>query len=122
MTAKNARRHPALATQLAINAQSWQALAQRGAGTRAVRLDFFYLAPNEQHAKALAAFLSAETDYEVCVTSSTAGLWRKTSWTVNGTTDRGTISREILDHWVMAMLSTGHAHACSFAGWGAQVS
>lgn len=57
--------------QLAMNKQSWQALQGHGVTEESeLRLDFFYVAPSEQQAKALAAFLQDETDYDVRVDSS----------------------------------------------------
>jgi hypothetical protein len=67
-----------LAAQIAMNRQSWQALQSHGVTDGSeLRLDFFYMAPGEGQANALAAFLQDETDYDVTVGSAGGGLLKK---------------------------------------------
>jgi hypothetical protein len=87
-----------LASQLAMNRQSWQALQENGVTDETeLRLDFFDVAPGEQQANALASYLQAETDYGVSVGSRARGLLRKTSWMVNRATQKTQVSLDILD-------------------------
>lgn len=111
-----------LARQLAMNKDSWQALRDHGVDEWSeLRLDFFYDAPGEPQAESLAAFIREETDYEVDAGGQEAGLLKKKSWTVSGTTQPTTVSLEILDQWVDWMVAAGFEHGCEFDGWGAQV-
>jgi hypothetical protein len=112
-----------LSSQLAMNRQSWRALQENGVTDETeLRLDFFYVAPGEQEANALASYLQAETDYDVSVGSSAGGLLRKKSWTVNGATQKTQVSLDILDAWVEWMVAAGIENGqCEFDGWGAEV-
>ena len=105
-----------LRQQLAMNRETWKKLQEHGVDeTTELRLDFFYDGPGEAEANELAAFLRAETDYEVAVDP-------EEGWAVNGTTRATTISLEILDDWVRWMVAAGAEHGgCEFDGWGAQV-
>lgn len=102
-----------VARQIAMNGQTWEALQSHGVTEETeVRLDFFYRAPDKSSADDLAAFLKAETDYEVAGEPSA----------VIGSTQPTTVSREILDQWVEWMVLAGHEHGrCEFDGWGAAV-
>jgi hypothetical protein len=113
-----------LERQLAMNRQTWQALQDHGVtGESRRRLDFFYIAPGEKEANALAEFLKAETDYEVAVSSSGGGFLKKTAWGVNGTTQETELSLAILDQWVRWMVAAGNENGgCEFDGWGAPVA
>lgn len=102
-----------IASQLAMNAETWKAMQAHGVdeGSK-VRLDFFYEAPDRDSANDLAAFLTTETDYDV----------RADTKAVAGSTQPTTISREILDQWVKWMVLAGHENGrCKFDGWGAAV-
>jgi hypothetical protein len=80
-----------------------------------LRLDFFYVAPNDTAAKSLKALLEDQTDYDVVAKSS------DDSWSVTGRTQPTTISPEILDQWVDWMITAGLEHQCEFDGWGTEV-
>jgi hypothetical protein len=112
-----------LESQLAMNGQTWQTLQEHGATEESeLRLDFVYFAPGEQEANELAAFLRAETDYEVQVDSSTSGLLRRRAWTVSGTTQKTQLTLDVLDTWVEWMVAAGTENGqCEFDGWGAEV-
>jgi hypothetical protein len=74
MEASEDRKRAVLAKQLVMTRQSWEALQEHGVTEDTdLRLDFLYYAPNEQAARALAAFLDGETDYDVMVESSGGG-------------------------------------------------
>lgn len=80
MSAEDDQQARVLATQLAMNQQSWAALREHGVTEDAdLRLDFFYVAPDEPRAKRLAAFLNNETDYDVHVHSTKTGLLKPKS-------------------------------------------
>jgi hypothetical protein len=102
-----------LASQLAMNGNTWQALQANGVDEQTqVRLDFFCDAPESSAADQLAAFLQAETDYEV----------KAEKRAVAGSTQPTAISKEILDQWVEWMVVAGHENGrCKFDGWGAAV-
>ena len=122
MEASEGHKRTVLAKQLAMNRQSWSALQQHGATEDTdLRLDFFYNAPNERAARALAAYLNGETDYEVRVGSAGGGLLKKKAWVVTGTTRDTKVSQEILDQWVEWMVLAGFENRCEFDGWGAPV-
>src|SRR4051812_22965574 len=106
-----------------MNRQTWQALQDHGVTEDSkLRLDFFYVAPGEEEANALAQFIREETDYDVRVSSSGGGFLKKKAWAVNGTTQDTEVSLDILDDWVRWMVAAGEAHGgCDFDGWGAEV-
>jgi hypothetical protein len=108
--------------QVAMNRQSWSALAARGVSTSSeLRLDFAFRAPNEAAARALTSLLSDQTDYEVAVQSESAGIFRK-RWSVIGHTQPTMVSPDILDQWVDWMITAGVlSGGCEFDGWGTEV-
>ena len=109
-----------LAHQLAMNRETWAALQAHGITEESpVCLDFTYRAPSRQAAQALEALLRKETDYTAAVESD-GSLFRKT-WTVVGSTQQTTISPEILDQWVLWMVTAGKEAGCDFDGWGTSV-
>jgi hypothetical protein len=109
-----------LATQLAMNRQTWAVLQQHGVTEQSqLRLDFSYNAPSKDAAEALVALLKDQTDYEVRVESSGSFLRRK--WRVEGTTQKTAVSPQILDQWVDWMVTAGKERVCDFDGWGTPV-
>jgi hypothetical protein len=77
-----------------------------------LRLGFFYEAPSDGAAEELAAFLRAETDYDVSVDGVS----------VSGTTQPTSVSARVLDDWVEWMVLAGAEHGrCEFDGWGAAI-
>jgi hypothetical protein len=114
-----------LEAQLAMNSDAWEQLRQHGVTEDTdLRLEFFYIAADEQAAQGLAAFLQAETEYEVTVGSSTSGglMRRTTEWKVSGVTHETNVNQEILDEWVAWMVVTGFENDCQFDGWGAALA
>jgi Regulator of ribonuclease activity B len=113
---------PELAHQLEMNRTTWAALQEHGVrdGTELL-LDFFYFAPGQAEADALASSVRAETDYQVEVGSTKSGLLGKRSWHVNGTTGPTPASLAELDEWVTRMVQLGNRHGCEFDGWGAPI-
>jgi hypothetical protein len=114
--------HEALLQQLAMNPQSWEALQAHGVDESSqLRLDFFYVAPGEPEARALAAYLADETDYSVSVNGTKKGRLSKKQWSVTGSTQLTAVSLDILNHWVQWMVVAGAQHGrCEFDGWGAE--
>ena len=115
------KRQAVLAAQLAMNRQSWAALLDRGVTEDIeLRLDFFFDAPDQASARALAALLGAETDYDVGVGAGGRKLRGRKVWAVIGTTQETKLSPDVLDQWVEWMVAAGFEHGCAFDGWGAQ--
>lgn len=84
----------------------------------ALRLTFVYLAPGEQEAERLAAYLRSETDYDVDVRPRGTGNGEALQWLVGGVTQPTDITLEILDAWVQWMIAAGAAEGpCAFDGW-----
>jgi hypothetical protein len=109
-----------LATQLAMNRQTWAVLQQHGVTEQGqLRLDFSYNAPSKDAAESLVALIQDQTDYDVRAESSGSFLRRK--WRVEGTTQPTAISPEILDQWVTWMVAAGKERVCDFDGWGTPV-
>jgi hypothetical protein len=102
-----------IAQQQAMNRQTWEVLKSRGVDEATeLRLDFAYTAADRDRAEVLAAFLRAETDYEVRVDD--AG--------VSGSTQSTEISPSILDEWVAWMVLAGFENGgCKFDGWGTAI-
>jgi hypothetical protein len=120
VTMPDAHYEKMLAKQLAMNVQTWAALQKHGVTEQSqLRLDFSYNAPSRDAAYALRALIQEQTDYDVRVESGRS-FWRR-KWRVEGTTQRTTISREILDQWVTWMVTAGTERACEFDGWGTSV-
>jgi hypothetical protein len=116
----NSRYRRVLAKQLTMNEQTWHTLQKHGVTEESeLRLDFTYVAPDQNNAQALKAVLNEETDYEVSVHS--AGGFLRKSWTVTGSTRPTAVSREILDQWVDWMVTAGLHQNCEFDGWGTQL-
>lgn len=109
-----------LAKQLVMNRQTWAALQKHGVTTESkLRLDFSYNAESREAAESLCALLRGQTDYEVSVESSGSFLRRR--WRVEGRTLETAISPEVLDQWVMWMVTAGKERSCNFDGWGTSV-
>ena len=109
-----------LAKQLAMNRETWEVLSRHGVNEQShIRLDFSYDAPNREAANAMAALIREQTDYDVRVESDGSTLRRK--WRVEGTTQKTTVSLEVLDQWVTWMVTAGKQRACEFDGWGTSV-
>ena len=98
-----------IAHQQAMNSETWTTLLRHGVTEATeLRLEFTYDAPDAHAAEILVSFLRQETDYDV----------KSEGDVVNGTTQRTTISPEILDEWVSWMVAAGHEYGyCKFDGW-----
>ena len=111
-----------LAHQLELNRVTWKTLQGHGVTEETeLRLDFFYFAPGQHEAEALAGATRARTDYDVEAGSFKQGLLGRKTWTVNGTTQTAPVSLATLDEWVTRMVEWGNAHSCEFDGWGTHV-
>jgi Regulator of ribonuclease activity B len=103
-----------------MNQQTWLRLRELGVTpSTSLRLDFSYRAPDQKSAEALKELLADQTDYDVRVDSSGGLLSKK--WTVQGTTQRTTVSPDVLDQWVDWMVTAGLERGCEFDGWGTEV-
>ena len=102
-----------IAHHRAMNTPTWAALQEHGVTEATeLRLDFAYDAPDKESAEQLAAFLRAETDYDVIADNGS----------VTGSTQLTTLSPTILDEWVEWMVLAGYENGwCKFDGWGAEV-
>jgi Regulator of ribonuclease activity B len=80
-----------------------------------LRLDFTFVADDEEAARQLLAYLNTETNYDVEVALG-AGVWSLT-----GTTQATLVTLEILDQWVEWMAAVGIEHQCEFDGWGTSI-
>jgi hypothetical protein len=110
----------AVGIQLMNNMQIWGELQQQGAGDEPeLRLTFAYVAPGEAEAEQLAAFLEAETDYELHVRRR--GRIGGRRWFVAGATQPAPVSLDTLDAWTGWMIAAGAQHGqCAFDGWAPQ--
>jgi hypothetical protein len=116
----DARYEEILAKQLAMNRATWTALQKHGVTEQTqLCLDFSYDAPSRDAADALCALIREQTDYDVRVESQSSLLRRKCR--VEGTTQKTSISPEVLDQWVTWMVAAGRERACAFDGWGTSV-
>ncbi|HEV7805348.1 MAG TPA: ribonuclease E inhibitor RraB [Solirubrobacteraceae bacterium] len=87
-----------------------------------MRLGFIYLAPGEQEAQRLEAFLGEQTDYETQTRRRRRGLFEHSEWLVVGATQPTAITRETIDAWVEWMVAAGAAEGpCAFDGWTAEI-
>jgi Regulator of ribonuclease activity B len=107
------RKRTPLATHLARTKAMWPVLEEHGvAEGDELTLEFFFDAPGEAQAKALADFLQRKRDYAVEVDS-------EGGWSVDGSTVPMRVSQVRLETWVRWMVATGSEHGCRFDGWGA---
>jgi hypothetical protein len=110
----------AVNVQLLKNLVIWGELQDRGAGDEPeLRLTFAYVAPDEARAERLAAFLGAETDYELHVRRRGRVGGRR--WFVAGATQQAPVSLQTLNSWTEWMIAAGVEHgSCAFDGWAPQ--
>jgi hypothetical protein len=107
----------AVNVQLLENIRIWGELQEEGAGDEPeLEMTFAYVAAGEPEAERLAAFLRAETDYELFVRSR--GRILKRQWFVAGATRRARLSLDTLNQWTEWMIAAGAEHGpCAFDGW-----
>jgi regulator of ribonuclease activity B len=87
-----------------------------------LRLGFIYLAPGEQEAQRLEAFLREQTDYELQTRRRRKGFFEHPEWLVIGATQPTTVTRETIDAWVEWMVAAGAAEGpCAFDGWTSEI-
>lgn len=113
-----------LELQLRRNRDLWANLQEHIGGDDELRLGFVYLAPGEQEAQSLVAFLRAQTDYDVDVRSRLDGDGddAEMAWFVIGTTQPTPLTIDVLDDWVEWMIAAGAAEGpAAFDGWAAQL-
>jgi Regulator of ribonuclease activity B len=111
-----------LVRQLELTRATWAKLQELGVTDETeLSLDFFYIAPGQHQAEALAQAIRSRTDYDVRADSVKEGLLGRKTWKVNGTTQPTPVSQEALDEWVTRMVEWGNAHSCEFDGWGAGI-
>ncbi len=106
------RQREVLSGQLARTKATWRALRERGVAENSeLSVSFCFGAPDEEQARALAAFLDEATDYSVRVD----GL---EGWMVTGETSPMAVSLPHLKRWVRWMVAIGFEHGCELDGWG----
>ena len=110
-------RYPdALANQKAINQLIWLQLGELGVTPATeLELDFTFIAPSAEAARALEEQLARLTDYTLSIRRG-AG---PTS-TLTGTTRPAAVNLAILDEWADWMICLGLSQDCEFAGWGTE--
>jgi hypothetical protein len=82
--------------------------------------EFFFDAPTENAAQALARELEPGST-QVHVRSDRVGLIRRREvWSVAGFTLIDSPSLEHMKRWVTEMVVAGERHGCTFDGWGAE--
>src|SRR5271165_63596 len=86
---------------------------------REVQLDFFFDAPSEEAALALAARLES-MDCLSLSTGTAAGI-RTRKYVVSGKSYPTVVTAEILAQWIPWMVFQGMAHDCEFDGFGAEI-
>jgi len=103
--------------QLAMNETTFARLRERGLTPDTdVQLEFSYVAPGEQQARALQRMLTRETDY-----AARATALNDSTWAVTGVTKPTTITLEVVNEWVTWMVSAGLQYDCVFDGWGTEL-
>ena len=109
--------------QLRVNREIWADLQAHGVDEQSeLRIGFLYLAPGEEEARALVAFLHDETDYDVTSRAKRGDPAAEPDWVVIGTTQPQAVTLELLDDWVEWMIAAGAVHGpCAFDGWAAQI-
>jgi hypothetical protein len=115
-----------LEQQLTRNREIWAQLRGAGIGEGGeLRLGFVYVAADEEPARELAAFLRAETDYEVDVRPRPGGETDddgEPEWVVIGATQPTPVSLDLIDDWCEWMIAAGATEGpCAFDGWAAQL-
>jgi hypothetical protein len=109
--------------QLLANATLWKQLRDLGVGEDTqLRLGFIYLAPGEDEAQRLAAFLKLQTDYDVQTRRRRKGWLEEPEWLVGGATQPAALTLETIDAWTEWMIAAGAAQGpCAFDGWTPEV-
>jgi len=109
--------------QLRANPAIWKHMGELGVDERTqLRLAFTYLAQGLQEADRLAAFLGAETDYELQVRERSRSRLGTREWLVLGATQPTTVTLERIDAWVEWMVAAGVAEGpCAFDGWTSEI-
>ena len=112
-----------LELQLRANPGIWRKMREVGVDQETqLRLAFIYLAPDEEAAQRLQAFLREQTDYEVQSRGRPKGFFEKPEWLVIGATQPTTVTPQMLDEWVEWMVAAGAAEGpCAFDGWTSEI-
>ncbi len=114
---------PVLASQLEMTGKTWATLQKEGIEESEQRsVDYFFDAPDESRAQALATALEAQGAPPADVTSQRVGFIRKkVVWSVSGTTAPLSMSLDSLRDWVTDMVELGATHDTPFDGWGTEL-
>ena len=109
--------------QLLANPAIFERLREHGLTDETqLRLGFVYLAPGEEEAQRLAAFLEQETDYNIEARRRRKGWLEEPEWLVGGATQPAPLTLETIDAWTEWMIAAGAAHGpCAFDGWTPEV-
>jgi len=115
-----------LEQHLSRNRDIWAGLREHGLEDDGeLRLGFLYVAPGEEEAQRLVAFLLQEADYDVEARprpGDDEAQPEGTDWIVIGTTQPTLVSLDLLDDWCEWMIAAGATEGpCAFDGWAAQL-
>lgn len=106
--------------QLDMSKQTLAALRSHGLAEGAERhLDFFFVAPTERNARALAEHLENSDCLDLRCEKSGGFLSRK--WVVSGRSNPTPVTESVLANWIPWIVIQGITHDCEFDGWGASV-
>ena len=106
--------------QINMSGDTLDALRRAGlADDMEIQLDFFFLAPNGAHARALVTHLTKNDCLDLSAQRSGGILSRK--FTVTGKTRPTVVTTQVLAQWIPWMVVQGMIHECQFDGWGAEV-
>lgn len=102
--------------QLEMNRLTWNAFLGHGVKNgQQIALDFRYCLGDQVQAGVLKEALKAEMGYEATVERR---KHFEGEWIVKGKTEKMTLSLEILDQWVEAIIRLGGRNDAPFHGWG----
>ena len=105
---------------LTLSGQTLDALRRAGlTEEQQVPIEFFFIAPNEKVAKALASHLE-ESDCLNLSCEKTGGLLSR-KWRLSGQTYPTQIDVQVLAQWLPWIVVQGASYDCQFDGWGAEV-
>jgi hypothetical protein len=118
--AQEVRARELIDKQVVMSGQTLDALRKAGlTDEQEVQLDFFFDAPNEKSARALAEHLQANDCLDVRCETSGGFLSRK--WIVTGKSHPTPVTVQVLAEWIPWIVVQGISHGCEFDGWGATV-
>lgn len=102
--------------QLSMNHLTWKAFLGHGVENgQQIALDFRYCLSDHDQVGVLTEALKAEMGYEATVEPR---KHFEGEWIVKGKTEKMTLTLEMLDQWVEAIIRLGGRNDAPFHGWG----